>query len=356
MRPPVVSIVGKSGAGKTSLIEKLMPALKARGLRVATLKHDAHRFEIDHEGKDTYRHFQAGSDAVVIASSEKLAMVRRLQGAMTLDAIIESYLTDVDLVLTEGYKSGNKPKIEVHRKAISQELLCGPGDNLVAVVTDDDIKVDCPVFKWADIESLADFIQKMPEHKTGLTGLILAGGKSSRMGRDKATMEYKGLPLIRHVLAAIEPVCDPVLIIGGNIHYESLDIPVVPDIAPGGGAIMGIYTGLLESPNESALVVGCDMPFIKTALVKRLAEFAPRFDVVVPRIGGHLEPLLAIYSKRCIPEIDRMIRRGEKRILDFFPGVKVKELTEDDLRPFDPDLSSFLNLNTPEDLKIIGTN
>lgn len=158
MKKPVISIVGKSGAGKTTLIEKLLPALKSRGLRVGTLKHDAHRFDIDHEGKDTYRHFQAGSDTVVIASAEKLAMVKRLDAAMQIAEIVEQYFQDIDLVLTEGYKSGDKPKIEVHRKGVSPELLCGPEDNLIAVITDEEMGVNCPQFRWSQIELLADFI------------------------------------------------------------------------------------------------------------------------------------------------------------------------------------------------------
>ncbi len=158
MSARVVSIVGKSDSGKTTLIEKLIPALERKGVRVATIKHDAHRFDIDHPGKDTYRHFQAGARSVLIASPTKLALVKRLEAPMPLDDLLETYMSDADLILTEGYKSADKPKIEVFRRAAHVEPLCGPGDNRVAMVTDDEVALDCPVFGLADVEGLADFL------------------------------------------------------------------------------------------------------------------------------------------------------------------------------------------------------
>ena len=112
---PVISVVGKTNVGKTTLLEKLLPELKRRGYRVATIKHDAHRFELDTPGKDTWRHAQAGSDCVVISSAEKLAMIQKVEGELTLDDIV-ARLPPVDIVLTEGYKRQDKPKIEVSRR------------------------------------------------------------------------------------------------------------------------------------------------------------------------------------------------------------------------------------------------
>ena len=99
-RTPVVSVVGRSGSGKTTLIEKLVPALKARGLRVGTIKHDAHRFEIDREGKDSWRHRQAGAEAVLISSREKIALVRDVEGEWTLSELVDRYLSHLDIVVT----------------------------------------------------------------------------------------------------------------------------------------------------------------------------------------------------------------------------------------------------------------
>lgn len=158
MAVQIISIVGKTKSGKTTLIEKLIPALEQRGVRVGTIKHDVHRFDMDRPGKDTYRHFKAGARAVLIASPDKLALQKRLSAQVTLDELAGQYMDDVDLVLTEGYKSEDKPKIEVFRKQEHDAPLCGPGDNLAAVVTDDDVDVDCPVFGLDDVVAVAEFI------------------------------------------------------------------------------------------------------------------------------------------------------------------------------------------------------
>ena len=126
MSPPVVSIVAKSGTGKTTLLEKLIAELKKRGYRVGAVKHDAHSFSIDHEGKDSWRLTQAGADTMLITSPEKIAMVKRnpLNQELELSETLASYTVDLDIVLTEGFKRSAMPKIEVHRQERSDRLLC----------------------------------------------------------------------------------------------------------------------------------------------------------------------------------------------------------------------------------------
>ena len=155
---PIVSIVGRSGSGKTTLIERLIPALAARGARVATVKHHRHRSPLDVPGKDSWRHARAGARAVVVAGAAELALFRPLEGAPPLEAIVREYLHNVDLVLTEGFKEGPAPKIEINRAAQDLDLLCGPGDHLIAVVTDRNLSVDVPIFGLDAIEPLADFL------------------------------------------------------------------------------------------------------------------------------------------------------------------------------------------------------
>jgi molybdopterin-guanine dinucleotide biosynthesis protein B len=156
---PILSIVGRSGSGKTTLIERLLPALIGRGARVATVKHHRHRSPVDVPGKDSWRHARAGASAVVVAGAAELALFRPMQGPPQLEAIVREFLPDVDLVLTEGFKEGPAPKIEINRSAQGLELLCGPADHLVAVVTDRDLSVDVPVFGLDAIEPLADFLE-----------------------------------------------------------------------------------------------------------------------------------------------------------------------------------------------------
>ena len=155
--PPVVSVVGMSGSGKTVFLEKLITVLKSRRLRIGVIKHDPHGFDIDQPGKDSWRHAQAGSDVVVLSSPTRLAMIRRLDGEMTLDAIVNAYLPDVDLVITEGYKRGPKKKIEVSRRERGRELVSPPED-LVAIVTDQAFDLPVPQFGLDEVKEIADFI------------------------------------------------------------------------------------------------------------------------------------------------------------------------------------------------------
>ena len=157
--PPIVSVVGRSDSGKTTFLEKLIPALKTRGLRVAVVKHDSHGFEMDRPGKDTWRLRQAGADAVMISSPSQMALIRSgLDREATLDELAELISNQVDLVLTEGYKSGNKPKIEVSRVVISGgELLCTK-EELLAVVSDGPRPIDVPRFDLEDAGGVADLL------------------------------------------------------------------------------------------------------------------------------------------------------------------------------------------------------
>jgi len=157
--PPVVSVVGKSGSGKTVFLEKLVTVLKSRRLRIGIIKHDPHGFDVDQPGKDSWRHAQAGSDVVVLSSPTKLAVIRRLDGEMTLDAIVNAYLPDVDLVITEGYKRGPKKKIEVSRREKSRELISPPED-LIAIVTDQTFNLPVPQFGLDEVKEVADFIMQ----------------------------------------------------------------------------------------------------------------------------------------------------------------------------------------------------
>ena len=163
MSPPVVSIVAKSGTGKTTLLEKLIAELKKRGYRVGAVKHDAHSFSIDHEGKDSWRLTQAGADTMLITSPEKIAMVKRnpLNQELELSETLASYTVDLDIVLTEGFKRSAMPKIEVHRQERSDRLLCRGEEHdptLLAVASDSPLRLDVPVYDINNACGLCDLI------------------------------------------------------------------------------------------------------------------------------------------------------------------------------------------------------
>lgn len=161
--PPAVTFVAHSGTGKTTLIEKVIAELKERGRRVGAIKHDAHRFEIDHPAKDSYRLTAAGADTMLISSPEKLALVRKHPESPPVEELLHTYFQDVDIVLTEGFKKSGLPKIEVNRKEQGRALICrdrGDDPNLVAVASDRGLDVDVPLLDIDDPRQVADFIEK----------------------------------------------------------------------------------------------------------------------------------------------------------------------------------------------------
>ncbi len=162
---PVIGIVGRSKTGKTTLIEKLIPLLGARGIRVATAKHHPHDFEIDVPGKDTYRHKHAGARTVIISSPGKMAMIKDTDRDLSLNEICSRYVDDVDLLIAEGYKKEEVPKIEVFPRKKEIEPVCIDDRNLLAIVTDAPFSSRVPVFQRDDAATVVDFIM----HRLGLS-------------------------------------------------------------------------------------------------------------------------------------------------------------------------------------------
>lgn len=159
MTAPILSIVAKSKSGKTTLMVKLISEFKRRGFSIATIKHHSHPgFEIDIPGKDTWKHAQAGSDHVVIAAPDKIASIRRLARELTLDEIAEG-ITDVDLILTEGFKRAGKPALEVVRAERGLELVAD-SKQLIAVATDTHLDIATPQFDLNDSSGIVDFLIK----------------------------------------------------------------------------------------------------------------------------------------------------------------------------------------------------
>jgi len=158
-----VSFVAKSGTGKTTLLEQVIAELKGRGWRIGVIKHDAHRFDIDHPGKDSHRLTAAGADTMLISSPEKLALVKRHAASPPIEELIATYFQDVDIVLTEGFKKSGLPKIEVHRKERSSTLLCRGEEHdpeLLAVASDAPLELDVPVLNLNDPPAVARFIEE----------------------------------------------------------------------------------------------------------------------------------------------------------------------------------------------------
>ena len=181
-----------------------------------------------------------------------------------------------------------------------------------------------------------------------LGGVILAGGESRRMGRPKALLPVGSTTLIEAVIARLREACPEILIVTNTPElYRHLGVRTVPDALPGRQSLVGIFTAVLHVGGP-AFVCACDMPFLNPALVRHLASLAEGVDVVIPRHGGDYEPLHAVYTPACLEPIRRCVeRRG--RNTGFLPEVRVRVVEVEELRRFDPDLHSFVNVNTPED-------
>ena len=183
-----------------------------------------------------------------------------------------------------------------------------------------------------------------------VSGVVLAGGRSTRYGKNKALVKLHGIPLIERVLDVMRPIFRRVIIITNTPdEYSYLELPMYQDIIKGLGPLGGINTGLRVIPG-SGFFVACDMPFLNQGLIRHIVEIKADFDVVVPRISGNMEALHALYGKGCQSKIEGLINSGIYQVFRFFNEVSVRYVDEDEVRIFDPDLRSFLNVNSPEGL------
>lgn len=195
---------------------------------------------------------------------------------------------------------------------------------------------------------------------TDVSSVILAGGRSSRYGLNKAFVEVEGIPLIERVAGVLRAVFEETVIITNSPEdYAYLDMPMHRDIIPELGPLGGIYTGLQMITGEAGFFVACDMPFLHPGLIRYMADLRNgknRFDVVIPRITWKLEALHAFYGKKCIPPIEKLIHSGNYQIIQLFPSVSVRYVKAEEIMRFDPELRSFLNINRPQELQNIEKN
>ncbi len=186
-----------------------------------------------------------------------------------------------------------------------------------------------------------------------ITIAVQAGGKSSRMGEDKALIRLAGIPLIERVLARIDGLADEILITTNRPEtLTHLNLRMVGDEVPGAGALHGLKTALDAARGEIVLVLSCDTPFVSRELLEHLLSRAHEADVIVPKHGDKYEPLQAVYNKtRCLPAVEAALVSGERRMVSFYPKVNVLPIEAHVLSELDPSGLSFFNVNTAEDLE-----
>jgi molybdopterin-guanine dinucleotide biosynthesis protein A len=182
------------------------------------------------------------------------------------------------------------------------------------------------------------------------TGVILAGGASSRMGSNKALLPYRGGRFIESIHRTLSELFPEVMIVTNNPEqYRFIPCRKVPDLLPGLGALAGIHSALHHAGNPCIFAVACDMPYLNRNLIRHLAGLIRGNDVVIPESAHGVEPLHAFYSKSALPAVENSLKGGRKRIVSFFPHVQVRIASSKEVARFDPAFASFWNVNTPDD-------
>jgi molybdopterin-guanine dinucleotide biosynthesis protein A len=187
-----------------------------------------------------------------------------------------------------------------------------------------------------------------------VTGVVLAGGQSRRMGVDKASLMVGGKQMIAHVIDRVRQVLPNVVVVTKDVcrlNLDMSDVKVVTDVSDKEGALVGIYSALRAVHTPYAFVIACDMPYIQPDLVRWMIGACHGYDAFVPRVGTEIEPLFALYSRNCLDSIEKRLDAGDLRVRGFFEDVNTVYAAESELRAVDPDLASFININTAEDLE-----
>ena len=396
---PAVAVVGRHNSGKTTLVERLIAELVARGLDVGSVKHHSHAgFDIDYPGKDSYRHRAAGAREAVIAAPGQMACIKSIEGELECADIVRG-MPGHDIVVVErgayraalGAGSLDTSACELAASGASDDVLGAPGEgddrslpsgidcvdivgklptaSTVAVVTDIDearraaVSYGVPAFDPDDVRALADFLEQRFA-RPRVTVVIQAGGESRRMGRSKATVAFAGRPLICRLVERLAPAADELIITTNepeNLEflkdrYPEHGIRLVPDARTVRGALPGLYTALLAASNPYVAVVACDMVFASASLVvaESLAMNESGADAVVPSNKHGFEPFHALYRRAgCLSAVQAALDRGEKRAQAFFSEVNVCEFPQERVLEAEPMGGCFINANTPEELRSI---
>lgn len=187
-----------------------------------------------------------------------------------------------------------------------------------------------------------------------VSGVILAGGASRRMGRDKALLVWRGRPLIETLAGRLRLVADEIIIVANHVEqYTAFADRCVPDVFTGVGALGGIHAGLQAAVHEWAFIVACDMPFLNPAVLASFLAATDGADLVVLNAEGYLEPLHALYHKNCLPAIETAIRSGQRCAFSFYDQVRVRYVIPSEIAHLDAGLRSFRNVNTPAEWQTV---
>lgn len=190
-----------------------------------------------------------------------------------------------------------------------------------------------------------------------MTGIILSGGKNTRMdGKNKAFLDFHGERLIERTLRLFRCIFEDIILVTNSpLEYMDQDVRIVTDIVKGKGALGGIYTGLFFASSSHAFVTACDMPFLSMPFIEYMILHEGSCDVLVPETEAGLQPLHAVYSKRCLRDIKKRIEADSLKVTGIYEKLRVTIVSEEKIRSFDPGMKMFLNVNSPDDMKELNT-
>ena len=186
-----------------------------------------------------------------------------------------------------------------------------------------------------------------------MTGVVLAGGLSSRMGRDKASLPWQETDFIHVILSQLALFCNELIVVDNNrLKLNDPKIKTIPDIIPQRGPLSGIHAGLTAASSSHVFITACDMPYISVPAAIHLCSQSQGWDIVVPADGNHCEPLFACYAKSCIPVIEKLLMQENRKVTELFPLVRCKKVPVEELLAFDPSRKFLRNINSPEEYDI----
>jgi molybdopterin-guanine dinucleotide biosynthesis protein A len=341
---PIIHIVGKKRSGKTDLMVGLIKALSSKGYKVVAVRHSSHEHAVDKEGTDTSRYKQAGAKGTALVTASETNLFISADKWEEKVSVLETAFCGADLVLMEGGIKNGEYKIEVVKEGDS--LLCKGDEGLMAVVGGRSEAVTC--FSTGDTEGISDLIEGsflVPI----ISAAVMAGGKSKRLGQNKALMQINGSKVVESVLNLVSPYVQKVKIITNTPEeYTWLDIETAKDIRPGCGPLSGIHSALRLSSSEYVLVVSCDIPLVGPKQIEQLVSSCRGHDITIFK-HKNFEPLCAVYRRSCVDALNELIDHNECRIIDLFPTLDVKVIRVDDAE-------IFRSINTKEDYEYIVDN
>ena len=294
--PVIFAVSGVKNSGKTTLITKVISILTDKGLKVATIKHDGHDFEADVEGTDTYRHLQAGAYGTAVFSGSKFMVVKKQDN--TTEGQLREYFKEADLILLEGFKYDRYPKVEIVRRGNSERSIC-PREGLKAIVSDFEVDNcgDIPILDLNDPHQTAELIYDYWYAASHLSMVVLAGGLSSRMGRDKSDLTYKGKSFLEIQIEKGRELGIQDILVSGY-HGDSCTETIVKDRYEKKGPLGGLEASFRQCKNEKCLVLSVDCPLVPVeelrCLIRKNAE--SQYRAVIMKHGDKEESLMGVYQ------------------------------------------------------------